>query len=73
MPVFNQENTGYREYVRNVIEKFAKYVDGFRLDVAEELQYETLKLINECANKEKELIVGECWNKVSIRRAWERQ
>ena len=53
MPVFNQENTGYREYVRNVIEKFAKYVDGFRLDVAEELQYETLKLINECANKER--------------------
>lgn len=72
MPVFNQENTGYREYVRNVIEKFAKYVDGFRLDVAEELQYETLKLINECANKErKELIVGECWNKVPLERLGE--
>lgn len=70
MPVFNQNNQEFQEYIygeNGVVAKFAKYVDGFRLDVAEELQPFFLEGIRNRANQhEKHLIVGECWNKVDI-------
>ena len=41
MPIFNQHNPGFQNYVYGeggVIDTYSKYVDGFRLDVAEELE-----------------------------------
>ena len=41
MPEFNQYSKGYQEYVygnNGVIAKYAPYVDGFRLDLAEILE-----------------------------------
>ena len=68
MPVFNQNNQEFQDYIygeNGVVAKFAKYVDGFRLDVAEELQPFFLEGIRNRANQhEKHLIVGECWNQV---------
>ena len=67
MPVFNQQSQGYKNYVygpEGVISKFAQYVDGFRLDVAEELSQETLEGIRNRANENgKKVIIAECWNK----------
>lgn len=69
MPIFNQQSQGYKDYVygpEGVIAKFAPYVDGFRLDVAEELSQETLEGIRNRANKNgKKVIIAEWWNRAS--------
>lgn len=69
MPIFNQSCYEYQQYVygeNGVIDKYANYVDGFRLDLAEELQPFFLKGIRDRArtNGKLLLILGECWNKV---------
>ena len=65
MPEFNQYSKGYQEYVygdNGVIAKFAQYVDGFRLDLAEVLEPFFLEGIRKQANKHSpHLIVGEFW------------
>ncbi len=70
MPVFNQDNPEFQKYIygkNGVVEKFAPYVDGFRLDVAEELKPFFLEGIRNKANElKKHLIIGECWDKVPI-------
>ena len=67
MPVFNQSSKGYKEYVygeNGIIAKYSGYVDGFRLDVAEELSEETLEGIRKRANEfGKHVIIAEYWNK----------
>ena len=67
MPIFNQSSPGYQNYVygkNGVIEKFGRYVDGFRLDLASELQPFFLEGIR---NKAREfggkLILGEYWHR----------
>ncbi len=69
MPIFNQHNYDYQQYVygeNGVIAKFAKYVDGFRLDLAEALEPFFLEGIRKAARKYgRKLIVGECWEKAS--------
>lgn len=70
MPEFNQLNKEYRNYIfgeDSVVAKFSKYVDGFRLDLAECLEPTFLEGIRKRANVEKQhFIVGECWNEVDI-------
>ena len=69
MPIFNQHNYDYQQYVygeNGVISKFAKYVDGFRLDLAEALEPFFLEGIRKAARKYgRKLIVGECWEKAN--------
>ena len=71
MPVFNQSSKGYKEYVygeNGIIAKYSGYVDGFRLDVAEELSEETLEGIRKRANEfGKHVIIVEYWNKAKTR------
>lgn len=68
MPVFNQFCKEYQKYVygeNGVIEKYSKYVDGFRLDLAESLQPFFLEGIRTRARKCGSLLVlGEAWEKV---------
>lgn len=70
MPVFNQKNKGYQNYIYgpgSVIEKYAPYVDGFRLDVAEEIDAEVLEGIRRKANENgSHLIIAEWWNAAPI-------
>lgn len=70
MPIFNQQAQGYQDYVYGkdgVVAKFAPYVDGFRLDLASELQPFVLEGIRNRANEYgKHLILGEYWHKVPI-------
>ena len=70
MPEFNQWSKGYQDYVygeNGVVAKFSKYVDGFRLDLAECLQPFFLEGIRTRANKQgAHFIVGECWNEVDV-------
>ncbi len=70
MPIFNQSSRGYQDYVygeNGVVAKFAPYVDGFRLDLASELQPFVLEGIRNRANQYgKHLILGEYWHKVPI-------
>ena len=70
MPIFNQNSAGYQNYVygeNGVVAKFAPYVDGFRLDLANELQSFVLEGIRNRANQYgKHLILGEYWHKVPI-------
>ena len=65
MPEFNQQSKGYQNYVygdNGVIAKYAPYVDGFRLDLAEVLEPFFLEGIRKQANKNSpHLIVGEFW------------
>lgn len=67
MPIFNQSSQGYKNYVygeNGIIAKYSSYVDGFRLDVAEELWEETLEEIRKRANEfGKHVIIAEYWNK----------
>lgn len=67
MPVFNQASQGYRNYVygeNGIIAKFAPFVDGFRLDVAEELWPDVLEGIRNRANEHKaHVIIAEYWNR----------
>ena len=67
MPVFNQASQGYRNYVygeNGIIAKFAPFVDGFRLDVAEELWPDVLEGIRNRANENKaHVIIAEYWNR----------
>lgn len=69
MPIFNQHNYDYQQYVygeNGVIAKFAKYVDGFRLDLAEALEPFFLEGIRKAARRYgRKLIVGEYWEKAS--------
>lgn len=69
MPIFNQHNYDYQQYVygeNGVIAKFAKYVDGFRLDLAEALEPFFLEGIRKAARRYgRKLIVGECWEKAN--------
>lgn len=69
MPIFNQQSQGYKDYVygpEGVIAKFSPFVDGFRLDVAEELSQETLEGIRNRANANgKKVIIAEWWNRAS--------
>lgn len=71
MPIFNQQSQGYKDYVYGpdgVIAKFSPFVDGFRLDVAEELSQETLEGIRNRANTNgKKVIIVEWWNKASTK------
>ncbi len=68
MPEFNQFNEGYQNYVygpNGVIELYSKYVDGFRLDLAENLEPFFIEGIKNKANeKTPHLIVGEYWRNV---------
>lgn len=70
MPIFNQHNKEYQNYVfgeNGIIDLYAKYVDGFRLDVSEELNLEFLEGIRKRANENgAHLIIGECWKKVPL-------
>ena len=70
MPIFNQYNPEYQDYVygeNGIVAKFAPYVDGFRLDLAENLEPFFLEGIKKRANKDKKrLILGEFWEKVPI-------
>ena len=70
MPIFNEWSQGYQDYVygeNGVVAKFAPYVDGFRLDLASELQLFVLEGIRNRANQfGKHLILGEYWHKVPI-------
>ncbi len=66
MPIFNQHSKGLQDYIygdnNSVVSIFSKYVDGFRLDVANELQDFFLEGIRKCANKHKKTIIyGEYW------------
>lgn len=67
MPIFNQSSSGYQNYVygnNGVIEKFGPYVDGFRLDLASELQPFFLEGIrNKARAIGNKLILGEYWHK----------
>lgn len=69
MPAFNQSNIGLQNYIygeKGVVAKFAPYVDGFRLDLAEALNFDFLDGIRKRANSfGKKLIVGECWYEAS--------
>lgn len=70
MPIFNQHNPDFQNYIygeNGVIAKFAKYVDGFRLDLAESLQPFFLEGIRKRANEyERHLILGEWWGQVPV-------
>lgn len=70
MPVFNQRNYEFQQYVygeNGVVAKYAPYVDGFRLDLAEALEPFFLEGIKRRANESKKrLIVGEYWNLASL-------
>lgn len=67
MPIFNQRNLEFQNYIYGedgVIDTFSRYVDGFRLDVAEELQPFFLEGIRKRANKDRpHLIIAESWKK----------
>lgn len=69
MPLFNQYNKEFQKYIygeNGVVELLSEYVDGFRLDVAEELQPFFLEGIRNKANEKcKHIIIGEYWNKVN--------
>ncbi len=71
MPEFNLWNQDYQNYVygeNGVIAKYSKYVDGFRLDLAEALPPFFLEGIRTRANKEKaRFIVGEYWDDVELK------
>lgn len=71
MPIFNSKNKEYQEYIcgeNGVIAKLALYVDGFRIDVAEEMDPFLLEMIRNRANTiNKHLIIGEYWNKVDCK------
>ena len=71
MPIFNQNNPEFQEYIygeHGVVATLGQYVDGFRLDVAEELQPFFLEGIRNRANHDKKsLIIGECWQYVPIK------
>lgn len=63
MPIFNQTNLHFRQYVKDVVAKFSQYVDGFRLDLAESLKTPLLEDIRKTASENgASLIIGECWN-----------
>ena len=66
MPIFNQNNPDFQQYAygdNGVIDTFASYVDGFRLDLAESLQPFFLEGIKKRANHYgKHLIIGEYWH-----------
>lgn len=65
MPLLNQENKTVIKIAHGFIRKMCKYVDGFRLDLAECLNPNFLKEIKDEANKyAKHLIVGEFWGYV---------
>ncbi len=65
MPVFNQFEPEYQNYIygeNGVIAKFSPYVDGFRIDVGEELQSFVLEGIRNRANQKRpHLIITEAW------------
>lgn len=69
MPLFNQFCYEYQQYVygeNGVIETYGRHVDGFRLDLASELQPFFLEGIRSKARKMgSKLILGECWNKAN--------
>ena len=66
MPIFNQNNPDFQQYAygdNGVIDVFAPYVNGFRLDLAESLQPFFLEGIKKRANHYgKHLIIGEYWH-----------
>lgn len=70
MPEFNYWSSGYQEYVygeKGVIAKFSKFVDGFRLDLAESMPAFFLTGIRNRANKGKaRFVVGEYWRDVEL-------
>lgn len=49
LPEFNQNNPEFQKYVENWIKEHAKYVDGFRVDVADSLQDNVRKLMRRAA------------------------
>ena len=67
MPVFNQLNPGYQEYIYGeggFIDFFSKIVHGFRFDVSEEIMPFVLRGCRERANKNgAHIMIGECWHK----------
>ncbi len=66
MPIFNQNSKGLQEYMygeNGIIAEFSRYVDGFRLDVAEELKGFFLEGIKKRANINKTTVIyGEYWH-----------
>lgn len=71
MPVFNQKNKKYQEYIYGnggIIEKLSKYVDGFRLDVAEEIENSFLEGLRKKANEyTKHVTIAEHWHKADVK------
>ena len=69
MPLFNQYNKEFQKYIygeNGVVELLSEYVDGFRLDVAEELQPFLRRNSQQKPTKNvKHIIIGEYWNKVN--------
>ena len=71
MPVFNQKNKKYQEYIYGnggIIEKLSKYVDGFRQDVAEEIENSFLEGLRNKANEyTKHVTIAEHWHKADVK------
>lgn len=72
MPVFNHKSKGYQEYVYGkggIIEELSQYVDGFRLDVAEEIDHQFLEgLRNKANEKHKSIIIAEHWHMSDVKK-----
>lgn len=59
LPLFNQENPRYFEYLTMWLSKYAAYCDFIRLDVADSLTDNTLRYIKE--NVPDKIVMGEVW------------
>ena len=70
MPVFNQQNPEYQNYIYGkggIVEKLTKYVDGFRIDVAEEIENLFLEGLRNKANEQtKHITIAEHWHKADV-------
>lgn len=58
---FNKFSELYISYIKKLLELYAKYFDGIRLDVADNLPDFTLKLIRAFYKAMWNLIIGEVW------------
>lgn len=58
---FNKCSKFYVEYVKKILKLYAKYFDGIRLDVADNLPDFTLKLIRDSYKNDNNVVIGEVW------------
>ncbi len=71
LPVINKNNTNYRTHVQEVIKHWVKMgIDGFRVDVIDELPDGFLKWFRRALKDENpELVVfGECWDDATLKK-----